>query len=58
MNRLYYVNKEKDLFLFEEFIRKEFDILNAELSDLFDLHKNKTLTDSLIVPNGIRFVYA
>lgn len=28
VNRLYYVNKEKDVFLFEEFIRKEFDIIN------------------------------
>lgn len=58
MNRLYYVNKEKDLFLFEEFIRKEFDIINVELSDLVELHKNKMLTDEIVVKNGIRFTYA
>ena len=28
VNRLYYVNKDKDIFLFEEFVRKEFDIIN------------------------------
>ena len=58
MNRLYYVNKEKDLFLFEEFIRKEFDIINAELNDLVELHKNKMLTDEIVVKNGIRFTFA
>ena len=29
VNRLYYVNMDKDIFLFEEFIRKEFDIINV-----------------------------
>lgn len=28
INRLYYVNKDRDIFLFEEFIRKEFKIMN------------------------------
>ena len=28
VNRLYYVNKDRDIFLFEEFMRKEFRILN------------------------------
>jgi len=28
INRLYYVNKDRDIFLFEEFIRKEFKIIN------------------------------
>jgi hypothetical protein len=58
INRLYYVNKEKDIFLFEEFIRKEFDIINIELNDIIQLHKNKSLKDDLIIKNGIRFKFA
>ena len=45
INRLYYVNKDRDIFLFEEFIRKEFKILNEELADLLHLHKEKLITD-------------
>jgi hypothetical protein len=45
INRLYYVNKDRDIFLFEEFIRKEFKILNEELADLVHLHKEKLITD-------------
>lgn len=58
VNRLYYVNKDKDVFLFEEFIRKEFDILNQELSDLVVLHQEKIIKPDLVIANGIRFRYA
>ena len=58
INRLYYANKEKDLLLFEEFIRKEFDIINNELNDLVELHKYKMISDAVIVKNGIRFYFA
>lgn len=58
INRLYYVNKDKDIFLFEKFISKEFDILNNELGDLIELHKKKLLTEDLKIKNGIRFSYA
>ena len=58
INRLYYVNKDKDIFLFEEFVRSELSIINKELSELIDLHKKKMLTDDLKVKNGIRFIYA
>ena len=44
VNRLYYVHKDRDIFLFEEFIRNEFRIINRELTDLIDLHKSKMLT--------------
>lgn len=52
------MNKDRDIFLFEEFIRKEFKIINEELSDLVDLHRNKLITDETPIPNGIRFKYA
>jgi hypothetical protein len=58
VNRLYYVHKDRDIFLFEEFIRKEFSIINRELFDLIELHRSKMLTEDLKVKNGIRFVYA
>lgn len=58
INRLFYVNKDKDIFLFEEFIRSEFDILNQELGDLIELYKSRLLTDDLKIKNGIRFIYA
>jgi hypothetical protein len=44
VNRLYYVHKDYDQFLFEEFIRYEFGIINKELSDLIELHRSKMLT--------------
>ena len=31
--------------MFEEFIRKEFKIINEELSDLVELHRGKLITD-------------
>jgi hypothetical protein len=58
VNRLYYINKDKDIFMFEEFIRKEFDIINKELSDLTTLHRSKMLTEELKIKNGVRFTYA
>jgi hypothetical protein len=58
INRLYYVNKDKDIFLFEKFISREFDILNTELGDLVSLHRKKLLTEDLKITNGIRFCYA
>jgi hypothetical protein len=58
INRLYYVNKDRDIFLFEEFIRKEFKIINEELNDLVELHRAKLITDETPIPNGIRFKYA
>jgi hypothetical protein len=58
VNRLYYTVKDKEIFLFEEFIRKEFDILNQELHDLIDIHKNKMIDDEMTIKNGIRFYYA
>lgn len=44
MNRLYYINKDKDIFMFEEFIRHEFEIMNVELRDLIELHREKKIT--------------
>lgn len=44
--------------MFEEFIRKEFKIINEELSDLVELHRGKLITDETPIPNGIRFKYA
>ena len=58
INRLYYVNKDRDVFLFEEFIRKEFKIINDELEDLIVLHKNKLIHDEILIDNGIRFKFA
>lgn len=58
INRLYYVNKDKDIFLFEKFISKEFNILNKELRDLIDLHLNKEISEDLKIKNGIRFQFA
>lgn len=58
INRLYYVNKDRDIFLFEEFIRKEFKIINDELDDLINLHRNKLINDEIIIPNGIRYKFA
>ena len=58
INRLYYVNKDKDIFLFEEFIRYEFDNINHELKNLIDLHRHKMLTNDLKIKNGIRFTFA
>lgn len=58
VNRLYYINKDKDIFMFEEFIRNEFDIVNNELKDLIELHREKKITEDLKIKNGIRFVYA
>jgi hypothetical protein len=58
VNRLYYINKDKDIFMFEEFIRNEFDNINKELKDLIELHRSKMLTEDLKIKNGIRFVYA
>lgn len=47
MNRLYYVNKDKDIFMLQEFIREEFSIINKQFYDLIELHKSKMLTDQL-----------
>ncbi len=58
MNRLYYVNKDHDVFLFEEFIRQEFRIINNELSDIIELHRAKLISDEKPIPNGIRFKFA
>ena len=58
VNRLYYVHKDKAIFVFEEFIRNEFTIINGELNDLIELHRSKMLTEDLKVKNGIRFCYA
>lgn len=58
VNRLYYVHKDKDIFMFEEFIRKEFSIINRELYDLVELHRSRMLTEDLKVKNGIRFCFA
>lgn len=58
INRLYYVNKDKDIFLFEKFISKEFNILNRELGDLVELHRKKCLSEDLKIKNGIRFSFA
>ncbi len=44
--------------MFEEFIRNEFDIVNNELKDLIELHREKKITEDLKIKNGIRFVYA
>lgn len=52
------MNKDKDIFLFEKFISKEFNILNAHLSDLIELHKKKLLSEDLKIKNGIRFSFA
>ena len=46
------------IFLFEEFIRKEFKIINDELDDLINLHRNKLINDEIIIPNGIRYKFA
>jgi len=45
VNRLYYINKDKDIFMFEEFIRNEFENINNELKDLITLHRSKMLTE-------------
>lgn len=58
INRLYYVNKDKDIFLFEKFISKEFTILNNQLTELIELHKKKLLSEDLKIKNGIRFSFA
>lgn len=58
INRLFYVNKDRDIFLFEEFIRKEFKILNDELEDLILLYRNKNINDEIPIPSGIRFKFA
>ena len=52
------MNRDKDIFLFEKFIRSEFDIINKELGDLVSLYKSRLLTDELKIKNGIRFTYA
>lgn len=44
--------------MFEEFIRKEFAIINKELYDLVELHRRRMLTEDLKVKNGIRFCFA
>jgi hypothetical protein len=58
LNRLFYVNKDRDIFLFEEFIRKEFKEINTELEDLIALYRNKVINDEIPIPNGIRFKFA
>lgn len=58
VNRLYYVHKDKDTFMFEQFIANEFSIINRELYDLIELHRSKMLTEDLKVKNGIRFCFA
>lgn len=52
------MHKDKAIFVFEEFIRNEFTIINGELNDLIELHRSKMLTEDLKVKNGIRFCYA
>lgn len=40
INRLYYVIKDDDIFLFEMFIANEFEIISKELDELVDLYVN------------------
>ena len=58
INRLYYVNKDRDVFLFEEFIRRDFRIMNDQLDDIIRLHREKLISEKTLIPNGIRFKYA
>lgn len=55
INRLYYVNKDEDVFLFEEFIRNEFFIISQELTELVDLFNR--LHEDIYINNSIRFTY-
>jgi hypothetical protein len=55
INRLYYINKDDDVFLFEEFIRNEFFIISQELTELVELYNR--LHEDLYINNSIRFAY-
>jgi hypothetical protein len=56
-NRLYYIHIESDVFLFEEFIREEFPLLDNELENLTELFLNQPDFEEVRVLSSARYCF-